>query len=86
MRCGICDVCIRKSELTVNDIEFSRINTFIEKELKHDSLHLYELIARTGKFKEDDVISTLQWLIDNKKILRSKDESLRWNEQLDIGF
>ena len=86
MRCGICDVCSRKSELTVNDIEFSRINTFIEKELKHDSLHLYELIARTGKFKEDDVISTLQWLIDNKKILRSKDESLRWNEQLDIGF
>ncbi len=86
MRCGICDVCNRKSELTVNDIEFSRINDFLEKELKHDSLHLYELIARTGKFNEDDVISTLQWLIDNNKIIRSKDESLKWNEQLDIGF
>ena len=86
MRCGICDVCNRKSELTVNDIEFSRINNFLEKELKFDSLHLYELIARTGKFNEDDVISTLQWLIDNNKIIRSKDESLKWNEQLDIGF
>lgn len=86
IRCGICDVCKRKSEVMINDIEFSRISSFIEEELKQDSLHLYELVARMAKFNENDVISTLQWLIDNNKVIRSKDESLNWNEQLDIGF
>ncbi len=86
IRCGICDVCNQKSKMMVNDIEFVRIKDFIEKELKHDNLHLYELVARTAKFNEDDVISTLQWLIDNNNIVRLKDEKLTWNEQMNMGF
>ena len=85
-RCGICDVCSRKSELRVNDIEFELISKLIKEQLNQDNLHLYELIAKTTKFNEDDVISTLQWLIDNKKVIRTKDETLLWHDQLDIGF
>ncbi|RLD83531.1 MAG: RecQ family ATP-dependent DNA helicase [Bacteroidetes bacterium] len=85
-RCGICDVCSRKSEVLVNDIEFELISNFIKEELSHDNLHLYELIARTSKFNENDVIATLQWLIDNQKVIRTKDETLQWYDQLDIGF
>ena len=85
-RCGICNVCKRKSEVKVNDIEFEMISAFIEKELKATKLHLYELAARTSKFNEDDVIATLQWLIDNNKVVRAKDESLFWHDQLDINF
>ena len=85
-RCGICDVCSRKSEVLVNDIEFELFSNFIKEELSHDNLHLYELIARTSKFNENDVIATLQWLIDNQKVIRTKDETLQWYDQLDIGF
>lgn len=85
-RCGICDVCSRKSEVMVNDIEFELISNFIKEELSHNNLHLYELVARTAKFNENDVIATLQWLIDNNKVLRTKEETLQWYDQLDIGF
>ncbi len=85
-RCGICDVCTQKQKSNVNDVEFKLISDFIEEEIKQDNLHLYELVARTKKFNEDDVISTLQWLIDNNKVIRLKDETLQWNEQLNIGF
>ena len=85
-RCGICDVCTHKQKSNINDVEFKLISSFIEEEIKQDNLHLYELVARTKKFNEDDVIATLQWLIDNSKVIRLKDETLQWNEQLDIGF
>lgn len=85
-RCGICDVCSRKSEVMVNDIEFELISNFIKEELSHNNLHLYELVARTAKFNENDVIATLQWLIDNNKVLRTKEETLLWHDQLAIGF
>lgn len=85
-RCGICDVCSRKSEVKINDIEFELISNFIKEEVTKEQLHLYELIARTAKFNENDVISTLQWLIDNGKVIRTKDETLIWHDQLDIGF
>lgn len=85
-RCGICDVCSRKSEVMVNDIEFELISNFIKEELSHNNLHLYELVARTAKFNENDVIATLQWLIDNNKVLRTKEETLLWYDQLAIGF
>lgn len=85
-RCSICDVCSRKSEVMVNDIEFELISNFIKEELSRDNLHLYELVARTAKFNENDVIATLQWLIDNNKVIRTKEETLLWHDQLDIGF
>lgn len=85
-RCGICDVCKRKSEVKINDIEFENISNFIKEELLQENLHLYELIARTSKFNENDVIATLQWLIDHHKVIRSKNETLMWHDQLNIGF
>jgi ATP-dependent DNA helicase RecQ len=85
-RCGICDVCNRKSEVKVNDIEFDLISKFIKESLKQENLHLYELVAKTSKFNENNVIATLQWLIEHNKVVRTKDETLLWHEQLDIGF
>jgi len=85
-RCGICDVCSRKSEVRINDIEFELISNFIKEELSKEHLHLYELVARTARFNENDVIATLQWLIDNNKVIRTKDETLLWHDQLDLLF
>ncbi|PLX04662.1 MAG: RecQ family ATP-dependent DNA helicase [Marinilabiliales bacterium] len=85
-RCGICDVCRKKSEVKLNDIEFEAISAFIKEELQQEKLHLYELVARCSKFNENQVLAAIQWLIDNKKIIRSKDEKLNWHDQLDISF
>jgi len=85
-RCGLCDVCRGKSRSKLNDIEFETISKFLEQELTQTDMHLYELIARCTKFDEDQLIATIQWLLDNGKIIRAIDEKLHWNNQLDIGF
>jgi len=85
-RCGICDVCISKNKVDLNEIEFSTIENIIKESLSEGSKHLYELISAIEDFKEDDVIQVVRWLIDNKKVVRLKDESLSWYNQLNLGF
>ncbi len=85
-RCGICDVCISENSLDLNKIEFQKIEQLIHTSLISKSRHLYELIAIISDYDEDHVIQVIRWLIDNQKIVRNKDESLTWYNQLDLGF
>ncbi len=85
-RCGICDVCLSENSLNLNEIEFSSIEKLLVVNLKSGPKHLYELISSMGDQKEEDVIQVIRWLIDNNKIIRHKDETLSWYNQLDLGF
>ncbi len=85
-RCGICDVCIAKNKVDLNEIEFATIEKLIKENLSDTQKHLYELIPLIEDYNEDDVIQVVRWLIDNNKVERHKDESLSWYRQLDIGF
>jgi len=85
-RCGICDVCVAKNKVNLNEIEFDAIQILISNYLKNRKMYLYELVSSIDDFDEDDVIHVIRWLIDNGKIIRSKDESLSWYNQLDIDF
>jgi ATP-dependent DNA helicase RecQ len=85
-RCGICDICITKNKVDLNEIEFNAIENVIKENLSKESKHLYELISAIEDFKEEDIIQVVRWLIDNNKVVRYKDESLSWYNQLDIGF
>ncbi len=85
-RCGICDVCVAKNKVNLNEIEFDAIQILISNYLKNRKMHLYELVSSIDDFDEDDVIHVIRWLIDNGKIIRHKDESLSWYNQLDIDF
>ncbi len=85
-RCGICDICIAKNKVDLNEIEFTAIEKVIRDNLSQESKHLYELISVVEGVKEEHIIQVVRWLIDNNKIIRHKDESLSWYNQLDIGF
>lgn len=85
-RCGICDVCVSKNKIDLNEIDFSLIEKSIKAEIKSGPKHLYEIIPLLAEYNEDDVIQVVRWLIDNNKIVRHKDETLSLPKQLDIGF
>lgn len=85
-RCGICDVCLAKNKTELNKIEFNQISDQIREILSEGPKHLYELVSATRGFSQEDVIAVLRWMLDNKRILRNKDETLRWYRQLDMNF
>ena len=85
-RCGICDVCLKKNKVELNEIEFETIQNRVKEQLTGGPLHLNELISATNDFDEENVFPVLQWLLDNKKLIRLHDETFKWHEQLDISF
>lgn len=85
-RCGICDVCRKKNKTQLNEVEFNTISSFIEEKIKPEPKHLYQLIAIGSDFDEEKLIQTIQWMLDNGKLIRDKDEKLKWNEQLGLNF
>ncbi len=85
-RCGICDVCTGKNKIELNEIEFEGIKNKIREKLASGPQHLFQLVSGIAGFHEDDIISVLQWLLENNKVIRQKDECLRWHDQLDMDF
>jgi len=85
-RCGICDVCVAKNKVDLNEIEFDNIQNLISDSLKKNPKHLFELVSSINGFVENDIIQVIRWLIENGKVIRHNDETLSWYSQLDISF
>jgi len=85
-RCGICDVCMEKNKVELNDLEFSTIEKAIERRLISGPKQLYDLVSELSGYDEDKVISVIRWLLDSRKLIRQKNESLKWHNQLDLSF
>ncbi len=85
-RCGICDVCRKKGKTELNDVEIELITGKIKACLSNGSKHLYDVVAGLHDIEEDKVLSVIQWLLDNERISRQKDETLVWTRQLDINL
>ncbi len=85
-RCGICDVCQEKNKVELNELEFAAIEMAIETQLKSGPKHLYQLMAGITDFEEEKTIAVIRWLLDNSKLIRQQDETLKWYNQLDLTF
>ena len=84
-RCGICDVCQEKNKIELNELEFNKIKELIKTCLAVKPQHIYELISNV-KEDEDKVISVLRWLLENNNVIRQKDDTLTWHDQLNMKF
>ena len=85
-RCGICDVCQEKNKIELNELDFESIERAVQMQLKPGPKHLYDLVSGIEGFEEDKIIAVLRWLLDNNKLIRQQDESLKWYNQLDLTF
>jgi len=78
-RCGICDVCVNRNQLSLSELEFDKIVERIKPLLRQQSLSLKDIIENLKGIPEDKLIKTLRWLADNDKVIYQKDGTYKWN-------
>lgn len=77
-RCGQCDVCTRRNELDLSKYEFDLILDEIKAKLEYNLISLDDVVDISGINKEK-TLKVVQWLLDNNKIIKDKQDLLTWN-------
>ena len=77
-RCGMCDVCLERNKLGLNEQEFEEVITRIKPLLKAKSTTIEEIVTAASPIHEDKVLLVIRWLLDNGKIISSGDHTYSW--------
>lgn len=77
-RCGICDHCLDRNQLSMSNLEFEMVAGQVKELLQGVPLPMKELVHSVKDIKEDHVVKVVRWLIDNEKIVTGKDQKLSW--------
>lgn len=85
-RCGKCDVCTRRNELKLTDIEFDNINSQLNQLLQQRSYPLYEAVRSVDGFPEEKTMIAIRWLLDNNQLLKDEANNLSWNQQTGLNL
>ncbi|MCK4568939.1 MAG: RecQ family zinc-binding domain-containing protein, partial [Bacteroidales bacterium] len=80
-RCGLCDVCLDRNKINVNEMEFNEILEKIKPALKEKPQALNELLFIASHFPEDKVINVVMWLVDNEKVDVDERQLYSWRKQ-----
>jgi ATP-dependent DNA helicase RecQ len=71
-RCGICDVCLERNKLELNDLEFSEIEQQLHSILESKPLSLQEVVYLVKGYKEEKVVKVMDFLLDHGKLVLSE--------------
>src|SRR4030095_12150554 len=75
-RCGICDVCLERNKLKLSDLEFDQIRQHLKTLLKHNSYTISEIVEKSPKVREQKMLRTIQWLLDNEELTLNEKNQL----------
>lgn len=78
VRCGVCDVCLERNKLELSALDFENISQQLKEHLTEKQLTLTELIRSVHHLREDKILKTVQWLIDNGRLKYDADNYLVW--------
>jgi ATP-dependent DNA helicase RecQ len=82
-RCGKCDVCLRRNNAALSELEFDYAVEIIKPILIEKRLSLDELLHEV-KFEDvDNLLAAISWLRDNYKIKEDNEHRLYWNQDKD---
>jgi ATP-dependent DNA helicase RecQ len=76
-RCGICDVCRERNELSLSKYEFDIILEEIKSVLSENNPDAEELVKLVD-YPEDRVVKVIRWLLDHNKIVPDGSHKLSW--------
>ncbi len=77
-RCGICDVCQKRNDLGLTELEFDKVVEQIHPMLQIKAMSLAEILSLVTNIHEDKTIKVIQWLTDNDKISITEEGKYRW--------
>jgi ATP-dependent DNA helicase RecQ len=66
--CGVCDICLQKKRKEINDRKSKEIVTAIREVVSEMPVNITVLITKLAKYKENDVLTILRWLIEEGDI------------------
>jgi len=67
-RCGMCDFCLKRNKLELNDLEFDSTEDEIMHLLKEHPMKLDQLISHITTVHEDKALKVIDWMLENEKI------------------
>ena len=77
-RCGKCDVCLERNKLNINDQEFEAIMLAIQNLISQNPMHVDDIIMAIVEYREDKMVTVLQFLSDNGQIAINDEQKLYW--------
>ena len=80
-RCGKCDVCNIRNQMSINDEEYKNISAIILDELKKRVVPLYETPSLAKNYLEEKVLETVRWMLDNGVIEQDENGNLKEKQQ-----
>lgn len=75
-RCGICDFCLKRNKMELNDIEFESVAEEILKLLITHPMKLEQLIPKIKTVHQEKALKVVEWMLDNQKIINSDNNLL----------
>jgi ATP-dependent DNA helicase RecQ len=80
VRCGICDVCLERNKLELSDLEFANIAAQLKEQLNKKPMEMSELVRSVKQIREDKIMKTVRWLMDNGKLESDEENKLVWKK------
>ncbi len=74
--CGICDVCLSRKRNAISQKQAKEIELKILEILADNPFTISEIVREINRFKENDVLAILRWLIEEGRI-QADGESVR---------
>lgn len=81
MRCGECNICIKRNKMNINDFEFNNTIHIIKPLLQKQTMKIEDVVKSVDIFTEEKTIEIIRWLIDKGKISIMDDKTLKWIKQ-----
>ena len=78
-RCGLCDVCEKRTEIDLSEYHFNSVLKIIKPLLQQKDMDVREIMSHMGTMDSEWAMKAIRWLLDNGKIITQKDNKLRWN-------
>lgn len=77
--CGQCDVCLERKKASRLNESFDQIKQELKKQVLSEPQPAYRLLDKLNEtFKEDDVVATYRWLLDNQQVIIDNQNRICW--------
>jgi len=79
-RCGICDVCLERHRLEMDDTEFETHVGTVSDVLKQQPRSIHQLVDALPQIREDKLIHVTRWLMDLGLVVETELNKLQWKK------